>query len=322
MMKSAAAGERQHEGVSIMALHGLAEVTVGVPDVSTVSGFYTQFGLSDQGGGTFATTDGGNQLHLVTQPRRRLVSAVIRADDADDVARVRAQAEAAGLEASGADEVRVADPIAGTTYTVAVRDRLAQPERLPLEMNSPGHDARFGQRSPAIFREGPTAPRRLGHALMGTPDLEASMRFYIDVLGFKLSDSVPGLIAFLRCSSDHHNIGLMQAPVAFLHHTSWQVDDVDAIGQGAQNLLAHDPESSVWGLGRHFLGSNMFWYFRDPAGNFAEYYADLDQIPDDDVWVARTWEPDKSLYAWGPNVPQAFVQPPDLDDLIAAAGAA
>ena len=28
-----------------------------------------------------------------------------------------------------------------------------------------------------------------------------------------------------------------------------------------------------WGLGRHFLGSNLFWYFRDPAGNYAEYYA-------------------------------------------------
>ena len=57
---------------------------------------------------------------------------------------------------------------------------------------------------------------------------------------------------------------------------------------------------SVWGLGRHFLGSNLFWYFRDPAGNFAEYFADLDQIGDDDAWIARDWAPDKSLYAWGP----------------------
>lgn len=302
-----------------MALHGLADVTVGVPDVATVSGFYSQFGLADQSDGVFATTDGGNQLRLVTEPRRRLVAATVRADDLDDLARIRASAAAAGMTVEGAgDDIVVTDPIAGTRYTVGVRDRLHQPERTPIGMNAPGHDARIGERSPKIFIEGPTSPRRLGHALMGTPDLEASIRFYTEVLGFRISDSVPGLIAFLRCSTDHHNIGLMQAPVAFLHHTSWQVDDVDAIGQGAQNLLAYDPESSIWGLGRHFLGSNMFWYFRDPAGNFAEYYADLDQIPDDDVWVARTWEPDKSLYAWGPNVPQAFVQPPDLDELIAA----
>ena len=56
-------------------------------------------------------------------------------------------------------------------------------------------------------------------------------------------------------------------------------NDVDEIGKGAQNLLAGDPTRSVWGLGRHFLGSNLFWYFRDPMGNYAEYYADLDQIP-------------------------------------------
>jgi hypothetical protein len=96
------------------------------------------------------------------------------------------------------------------------------------------------------------------------------------------------------------------------------VNDVDEIGKGAQNLLAVDPARSVWGLGRHFLGSNLFWYFRDPAGNFAEYYSDLDQIADDDAWVAREWAPDKSLYAWGPPVPLDFVSPPDLAELAAA----
>jgi catechol 2,3-dioxygenase-like lactoylglutathione lyase family enzyme len=236
------------------------------------------------------------------------------------VARIRAAAEAAGHEVSARGEgVEVVDPISGTRYEVQVRPRLKEAEHLPVELNSPGHTPRVGDRSPAIFIDGPTAPRRLGHALLGTPDLEASIQFYTDVLGFKLSDSVPGLIAFLRCSTDHHNLGLMQAPVSFLHHTSWQVDDVDAIGQGAQNLLAYDAESSVWGLGRHFLGSNLFWYFRDPAGNYAEYYADLDQIVDDDAWVAQTWEPDKSLYAWGPPVPDSFVAPPDLDELTPSA---
>ena len=116
--------------------------------------------------------------------------------------------------------------------------------------------------------------------LYGTPDLDASMSFLTDVLGFKLSDTSPGIIAFLRCSADHHNVGLINSPVPFFHHSSWQVNDVDEIGKGAHNLLAVDPDRHVWGLGRHFLGSNLFWYFRDPAGNFAEYYADLDQIPD------------------------------------------
>jgi hypothetical protein len=36
----------------------------------------------------------------------------------------------------------------------------------------------------------------------------------------------------MRCSTDHHNVLVQQAPVAFLHHTSWQVDDVDEDGEG------------------------------------------------------------------------------------------
>ena len=74
----------------------------------------------------------------------------------------------------------------------------------------------------------------------------------------------------------------------------------------------------MWGLGRHFLGSNLFWYFRDPAGNFAEYFADLDQIPVAAEWEARQWEPDKSLYAWGPPVPKDFVAPSDVEEIEAA----
>ncbi len=144
------------------------------------------------------------------------------------------------------------------------------------------------------------------------------MRFLTEVLGFQVSDTSPGIIAFLRCSADHHNVGLIGSPVPFFHHSSWQVNDVDEIGKGAQNLLAADPGRNVWGLGRHFLGSNLFWYFRDPAGNFAEYFADLDQIPVAAEWEARQWEPDKALYAWGPPVPPDFVEPSDLPEIEAA----
>ena len=105
---------------------------------------------------------------------------------------------------------------------------------------------------------------------------------------------------FLRCSEDHHNLLLQAAPVQFLHHTSWQVEDVDEIGLGAQALLSKDPSRHVWGFGRHYVGSNFFWYFRDPAGNFAEYYSDMDCIPDRPVWQPQVWDGMRSLYCVGP----------------------
>ena len=302
-----------------MAFHGLAEMTLGVPNVADASAFYREFGLTESAPARFASADGGDQLRIVARPYRQLVEVVVAADDADDVARVRVAAAAHGLAVTDHDEaISVVEPVMGHRVKVAVRPRMAQPAHVPAPTNNPGHVARDGERAPAIFATGPAHPRRLGHALYATPDIEASQKFLVEVLGFRLTDSTPGLISFLRCSTDHHNIGLISSPVPFFHHSSWQVNDVDEIGQGGQHLLGGDVDRSVWGLGRHFLGSNYFWYFRDPAGNYAEYFADLDQIGDDDAWMAREWDPSKSLYAWGPPVPPDFVHPRDVDEIAEA----
>ena len=128
-----------------------------------------------------------------------------------------------------------------------------------------------------------------------------------------MSDEVPGIGAsFLRCSTDHHNLLVQGAPVAFLHHTAWEMDDVDAVGRAAAAMLAADPSRHVWGLGRHGIGSNFFWYLRDPAGNFAEYSSDLDVIADDEAWRVAASSGAHPLAAWGPPVPRDFLAPEDI----------
>ena len=67
---------------------------------------------------------------------------------------------------------------------------------------------------------GPVMPRKLGHAVLGTTDLAATQAFFVAGLGFKVSDFIKGAGAFLRCSTDHHNVLILGAPVPFLHHTS------------------------------------------------------------------------------------------------------
>jgi catechol 2,3-dioxygenase-like lactoylglutathione lyase family enzyme len=304
-----------------MSLHGLADITIGVPDVAATNRFYREFGLTETGSGTFATRDGGDQLRVTATPYRRLVEFAVAADDADDIERIRRAAAANDIAVDDHADgtISMLEPHTGIRARVKVRPRIVHPDAYEWEaMNSPGNPARAGTRAPAIFKQGPAQPRKLGHVLYTSPDFAGSMRFLTDVLGFKVSDTSAGMIAFLRCSPDHHNVGLINAPIPFFHHSSWQVNDVDEIGQGAQNLLAVDPTRDIWGLGRHFLGSNLFWYFRDPAGNFAEYYADLDQIPEDAEWDAKDWEPDKALYAWGPPVPKSFVHPEDVEEIAAA----
>jgi len=302
-----------------MALHGLAHAVIGVPDVDVNRIFYRDFGLVEGTAGRFSTSDGGEQLRLVEQPLRGLVEIGIAADDHDDLARIRRAAQAHGVEvADDGDDVILAEPVLGFRARVTIRPRVEQVPSPPVLPNRPGVAERGSARAPGIYPPDAVQPRRLGHVLYATSDLEASSRFLREVLGFRLTDSVPGVIEFLRCSTDHHNIGLIASPTPHLHHSSWQVDDVDQIGHGAHRLLGTDPTCDVWGLGRHFLGSNYFWYLRDPAGNYAEYFADLDQIVDDAEWMARTWDPDKALYAWGPPVPPAFLEPIDLDELSAA----
>jgi catechol 2,3-dioxygenase-like lactoylglutathione lyase family enzyme len=299
-----------------MPLHGLAQAVVGVPDVDASSAFYEEFGLTQVSPGCFATLEGGEQLQLVQRRVRGLVEVAIAADDDDDLERVR---RAAGANDAFAEDdngdVVVTEPVLGFRARVTVRPRIDHSLTDALPVNRPGVVARGSERSTAIFPPEAVKPRRLGHLLYATPDIEASSAFFQDVLGFQLSDRVPGLIEFVRCSTDHHNIGLVSSPVPFLHHTSWQVDDVDQIGHGAMRLLATDPTCNVWGLGRHFLGSNYFWYLREPAGNYVEYFADLDQIAEDAEWLAQSWEPEKALFAWGPPVPPEFLEPVDIDEL-------
>jgi catechol-2,3-dioxygenase len=177
-------------------------------------------------------------------------------------------------------------------------------------------------RAPGILRKGRVRPRKLGHVVIGSTDEEATRGFFTDGLGFKVSDRVPGLAAFMRCSTDHHNVLVNSAPVSFLHHTAWQVDDIDEVGRGASAMLEEHPERHVWGLGRHHVGSNFFWYLKDPAGNFSEYYSDLDEIIDDQLWKPETVDGARGLFNWGPPPPPSFIHPEDLAGLMTGAHSA
>jgi catechol 2,3-dioxygenase-like lactoylglutathione lyase family enzyme len=310
-----------------MPLHRLSQIVMGVPDVGRTASYYREFGLTGADGGVprsgeavLSTVDGGEQLRLVASPRRRLVELGVGADDQDDLDRVAASLARLGVPAERtADSVRAVDPGTEVLVRVEIAPRYTQQAPPAPPYNMPGAVPRLQERAPGILREGPVRPRRLGHVVLGSTDQEFSQRFFVEGIGFKVSDTVRGLAAFLRCSTDHHNLLVQRAPVAFLHHTSWQVDDIDEIGRGATSMLRADPERHTWGLGRHFIGSNFFWYLKDPAGTFSEYYADLDCIVEDALWKPGVWEGAKSLWAWGPPPPPSFLEPEDLAALMTGA---
>ena len=302
-----------------MPLHRLNSLTVGVPNVAQTRSYYEDFGLTRGAEGWFHTRDGGAQLQIVEAPTRRLLELSIGVDDHDDLDRIARRVEGLGIAVlRGESSVTAREPVAGFEITARIAGRLVQQELPATPYNGPGRIERSG-RAPGVLREGAVAPRKLGHVVVGTTDHEATMRLFVEGLGFKVSDYIKDHGAFLRCSTDHHNVLVMAAPVNFLHHTSWQVDDVDEVGRGAQAMLEDNPDRHVWGLGRHHAGSNFFWYLKDPAGNFSEYYSDMDCIVDDQLWTPEMLEGARGLFNWGPPPPPSFLHPEDLAALMTGA---
>lgn len=305
-----------------MGLHRLLGMRVGVPDPAALAGFYGELGLGDDGSGGFGGTDGGTQVAVEQYPFRRLLQVTVGADDDGTIAATQDRLIDRGLDPSvDGSSLTVVDPATEVTFRVEVADRWQPPVvPEPPPDNRPGVTARHNTRAPGVFGE-PRPPRRLGHLVIGTPDLPGTRDFLVDGLGFKVSDQMDGIIAFLRCSTDHHNVALVGSPVPMLQHYSWECDDVDHVGHAATKLVRADESRHAWGFGRHFLGSNYYWYLHDPAGSFIELYSDMDVIDDDDAWErsGRTeFEFEHVANSWGPNIPAEFIAPTDLDHLQAA----
>lgn len=57
----------------------------------------------------------------------------------------------------------------------------------------------------------------------------------------------------------------------------------------------------------------------DPAGNFSEYFSDMDCIPEGEIWEPKVLEGAKGLFSWGPPPPPSFLEPEDLAALMTGA---
>jgi catechol 2,3-dioxygenase-like lactoylglutathione lyase family enzyme len=306
-----------------MALHRLTSITMGVPNVEETAAYYDEFGLAPDGNGWFTTRDAGRQLRIVPAPTRRLIDLHVGVDDSDDLARAAGNLERMGIGVErGPGWISAVDKATGTRAYLEIAGRFEQDEVPPTPYNGPGRYERSNERAPGVQRTDRVMPRKLGHAVLGSTDYEATQAFFINGLGFKVSDHIKGAGTFMRCSTDHHNVLVLGAPVSFLHHTSWQVDDVDDVGRGASSMLEDHPERHIWGLGRHYGGSNFFWYLKDPAGNFSEYYSDMDCIVDDQLWTPQDLQGAQGLFSWGPPPPPSFLHPEDLAAMMTGAHSA
>jgi catechol-2,3-dioxygenase len=112
--------------------------------------------------------------------------------------------------------------------------------------------------------------RRLQHLVLWVSDVERSVRFYRDLLGFEVKARFSGA-AFLRIpgSADDHHLGLFEqrgAPppdegVARMYHSAWEVGELTDLVRARQRLIE---AGALVGSSDH--GVSLSLYAKDPDG--------------------------------------------------------
>lgn len=305
-----------------MSVTNLQHVGLEVPDVETGLAFYRDAGLEgsarDGMGIVRCAGRDQDQLRLIEGRRKRLHHVSFGSTD-EGLAAIRKRLEASGNKLLYApnespdsgiwmrdpDGIFVNVKVAEATLSYGGPNALgAQPE---WPTNTPGHFERRGVRA-ATARDVTIQPRRMGHILQFTPDVNRKIDFYTRVLGMRVADWVGDMIAFmyLEGGSDHHVVALAKSDGPGLHHASFEMANVDHIGLNAARMMGKGYKS-CWGFGRHVIGSNFFHYMRDPWDGLIEFFSDIDYIPEDCDWKAGEWDAEDSLVLWGPQVPDDFV---------------
>jgi 3,4-dihydroxy-9,10-secoandrosta-1,3,5(10)-triene-9,17-dione 4,5-dioxygenase len=206
--------------------------------------------------------------------------------------RVRRALDQAGIAVKAGTEAELAD------RRVAGLLRLEDPAGNALEVF---HGAALEHRS-AVSPYGNrfvTGDQGLGHVVLPVTEEEAALRFYQQVLGFRLRDSIrmapelfgrppgpPLWMRFLGCNPRHHSLALAPFPApAGIVHLMIEVATLDDVGRALDRCARRRAPVSA-SLGRHANDEMVSFYVRTPGG-FDVEYGTGGRVVDDATWVTR-----------------------------------
>lgn len=246
-------------------------VGYGVEDFDTERAFYTDdWGLVEVGANedtAWFKTHGHDEHHVVRLHKsdaNHVEVMAFAADSPADVDGLHDKVIAAGCKIVHAPKDLDA-PGGGYGF------RFFSPDGLPFEISA--NVARLDKRAMERW-EG--MPVKISHIVMHSPDHQAMVKFFTDVLGFKVSDWLGDFMCFLRCNEAHHRVAILPGPPC-LNHVAYDMLTVDDMIRGAQRLKQRGTDLR-WGPGRHTAGNNTFTYFCTPAGFAVEYSSELEDV--------------------------------------------
>ena len=275
---------------------GLAFVRLASPDLDAAEAFLSDFGL-ERAHRTptrlfMRGTDAAPYTHITEVGAPRYIGAAFAVAREEDLVALASLPGASSVEESpepgGGKRVKLVDP---DGHSIEAVHGLASGEARSVEIAplNNGRDRLLRAGAPYRRPPGPARVKRLGHFVIGSPDVQRSILWYRETFGLVQSDDVwagskDHLIAsFNRISRgleyvDHHVMMVHEAQEAALNHFGFEVQDLDDVHFGHQHLKNTARYDHRWGVGRHVLGSQVFNQWLDPWGRAHEHWADTDML--------------------------------------------
>jgi len=306
-----------------MTIMGLEAVVYGVDEVDTCAKFFADLGLETReaaaAGATLAVAGENTRVHLRKMTESALPAAIEPGPTLREI--VWAVSDKAALQKIGAElgkDRKVSEDADGVLHALgpqgvglAFAVTAANRETAPAAMPTHKANERARHYSRAV-------PDHLGHLGLSTPNIDEIAAFYMDRLGFTLSDTIKGFGKFVRApgSINHHSVFISRRDKPGMQHLSFRLANIDELGVGMAQMEMKGWKK-LWGPGRHGPGSDMFVFFRNPAGATVEYHCDEDFIVDPAAWQPREWEP-QTITRWGGRPPPEMVGGSPLGQALAA----
>lgn len=216
-----------------------------------------------------------------------------------ELAELRARLAAAGYAVEDGDATLLAERgVLGLIRTI-------EPGGLPIEIYfGPTHQTEVPFASPVGARF-VTGRQGLGHIVLTTTELAATRNFFLDVLGFRHSDTIrmamgPDFhvdLEFYYCNPRHHTLAVAPLPMPMpkrMHHMMLQVETLDQVGFALDRAPATGTRLTQ-GLGRHSNDKMVSFYAATPSGFEVEYGYDALEV-DAETWTQARHE---KISSWG-----------------------
>jgi catechol 2,3-dioxygenase-like lactoylglutathione lyase family enzyme len=280
----------------VIKVRELAYGRLRSPDLDAEEEFLTAFGMTRAARTPNALymrgTDPFHHIHVTEKGDAAFLGFAWYAASEEDLQKVAKVPGASGIEHTdepgGGMRVRLKEPN-GYMIEVVYGQQAVWPIQVVRQpLNSAAAPL---NRAGAVmrYRQGPSRVKRIGHAVMGTPKNQETVRWFRETLGLVCSDDVyagsqDNIIGqFSRVDAgdeyvDHHAFFCMKNERTGLNHFSFEVQDIDDVFIGHEYLSGFGKFEHMWGIGRHLLGSQVYDYWADPWGRVHEHWADTDRL--------------------------------------------